>query len=280
MIEKKNGGSNDDDDNNDAKEDRKEETQCSRVFPDLRAKNPDQGNSTALHAASHRGHIGIVQYLLDRKADIEAQNSLGYTPLFEPILQNRLEAAQLLIKSKANVEAVGSLSSGATPLIWACFNDRLAMVKLFVEKGGARLDAKDFYGKTPRAWSEEKGFTDIQSYLIAKEQEQNLNTGSLIQRVTAGELIPRQIRELLIEKRMGRALAIWRKLFALDPSKRPSARDVEMELRRCLLKLKIRGNVQMPTSTDPESMAAIREETRQIYNKLVSVEKEYAAAIH
>ena len=48
------------------------------------------------------------------------------------------------------------------------------MVKLLVERGAARLDAKDFYGKTPRAWSEEKGFTDIQNYLIAKEKEQDL----------------------------------------------------------------------------------------------------------
>ena len=33
----------------------------------------------------------------------------------------------------------------------------------------------------------------------------------------------------------------------------------------------------MPTSIDPESVAAVREETRQIYIKLMSVEKDYKA---
>ena len=97
---------------NDVNDEGTEAQQHSHVFPDLRAQNPDNDNSTALHVASHRGHVGIVQYLLVRKADIEAQNARGYTPLFEPILQNRLAAAQLLIEQKANVEASGSSGKG------------------------------------------------------------------------------------------------------------------------------------------------------------------------
>lgn len=42
---------------------------------------PNEEGSTALHVAAAVGSRGVVQYLTDNKADINAVDSLGNTPL-------------------------------------------------------------------------------------------------------------------------------------------------------------------------------------------------------
>lgn len=42
---------------------------------------PNEEGSTALHVAAAVGCRGVVQYLTDNKADINAVDSLGNTPL-------------------------------------------------------------------------------------------------------------------------------------------------------------------------------------------------------
>lgn len=54
-----------------------------------------------LHAAAEEGHADVVKVLLDAKADIEAQERNGYTPLTQAGWREHWDAADLLMKAGA-----------------------------------------------------------------------------------------------------------------------------------------------------------------------------------
>ena len=63
-----------------------------------------------LHAAAEEGHADIVAFLLANKADMEAKERNGYTPLTQAGWRSHWEAAEVLLKAGAvcqPVELVG-----------------------------------------------------------------------------------------------------------------------------------------------------------------------------
>lgn len=54
-----------------------------------------------LHAAAEEGHADVVAFLLANKADIEAKERNGYTPLTQAGWRSHWDAAQLLLKAGA-----------------------------------------------------------------------------------------------------------------------------------------------------------------------------------
>ena len=62
--------------------------------------------------------LQIVQYLIEKGADIEAQNQYQYTPLHIACLKGHLEIVQYLIEKRANIEAKNK--NQKTPLHFAC----------------------------------------------------------------------------------------------------------------------------------------------------------------
>jgi truncated hemoglobin YjbI len=84
---------------------------------------------TALHMAARRGSVEIAQALLDCGADIEAQDSLGETPLRRAVNCEKLDVAALLLARGANRHSMGS--KGLTPLLVA----RSAAMKRLLQSG-------------------------------------------------------------------------------------------------------------------------------------------------
>ena len=69
----------------------------------------DTGNTqlTALMYAAIYGHAAVARALvLEGKADVEARDTLGRTPLMFAAKNNRLEVAEFLIEQKADLTAV------------------------------------------------------------------------------------------------------------------------------------------------------------------------------
>jgi ankyrin repeat protein len=58
---------------------------------------------TALHKASHCGHLGIIELILDHNSDVDARDYDGSTPLHLAISEASLEAVELLLKHGASV---------------------------------------------------------------------------------------------------------------------------------------------------------------------------------
>ena len=89
----------------------------------------------ALHVASRKGNLQIVQYLLEKGANIEAK--------------------------------VQGFNAGRTPLGLACEKGNLQIVQYLLEKG-ANIEAKDKDQKTPLHVASLYGRTDVVKYLVSK----------------------------------------------------------------------------------------------------------------
>lgn len=65
----------------------------------------DANKWMVLHHASHRGWLGIVESLVKRGSDVDAETSDGETPLLLAAKRSRFDVVKFLMESGANVEA-------------------------------------------------------------------------------------------------------------------------------------------------------------------------------
>jgi ankyrin repeat protein len=100
---------------------------------------------------------------------VNAHNKLGDTPLSTAAMLGRVEMVEWLLEHGAAVDLVVPGGRGRTPLIWACEQKRLPVVKVLVN-ARANLEAVDDWGSTPLANTFINCFTDpfpIAEFLIA-----------------------------------------------------------------------------------------------------------------
>ncbi|ELR14795.1 Ankyrin repeatcontaining protein [Acanthamoeba castellanii str. Neff] len=62
---------------------------------------------TPLHHAADFGHAEVLQMLIAKGADVNAQDAFGITPLLAAVYEGHTEAVQVLVKAKADVNAKG-----------------------------------------------------------------------------------------------------------------------------------------------------------------------------
>uniref|UniRef100_A0A7S2VEY5 Ammonium transporter AmtB-like domain-containing protein n=1 Tax=Entomoneis paludosa TaxID=265537 RepID=A0A7S2VEY5_9STRA len=154
----------------------------------------DYDNRTPLHLAAASGKLEFVEYLCELPTvNVNAMDRWHHTPIHEAIKQGHDEIAAILLfygavqinrnlgydlcsaSSKADVERLEYLKSqGAdmstgdydvrTALHLAASNGHLAIVK-FLVANGARTNAKDRYGATPKDDATREGFADVAEYL-------------------------------------------------------------------------------------------------------------------
>ena len=92
------------------------------------AEKPEEINTlskghTLLDVTIERSDITIAQYLISKRADVNALNAMAWTPLHRAVLNRQTEMIELLIASGANVNAKDL--DGHTPLYWAA-DDKVA----------------------------------------------------------------------------------------------------------------------------------------------------------
>lgn len=94
----------------------------------------DSGGRTALMLAAESGRMEVVEYLVSKGADVNAESKLFlWTPLFYAASFNRVEVMEFLIANGANVDARDKW--GATPMFPAAGSGHVEAVKLLVENG-------------------------------------------------------------------------------------------------------------------------------------------------
>src|SRR5579871_3835160 len=115
-----------------------------RALLDHGARVDDRGvlERSPLFYASLFPNREAVGLLLEHGADIEAKDIDGRTPL---MVANHSEETSVLLEHGACMDAVDK--EHKTPLIWAASYSKLDVVS-FLLKHGAKVGAKDVYGKT------------------------------------------------------------------------------------------------------------------------------------
>ena len=88
---------------------------------------------TPLHFAAQGGHKEVVEFLLDKGAQVGRGNIIGETPLHYAATLENPDVAALLLARGANVNA--RTENGTTALFMATRFQRLATVRLLVDKG-------------------------------------------------------------------------------------------------------------------------------------------------
>jgi len=135
----------------------------------------DDDLDLALVEASHAGSTDIVSLLLDKGADVNAQDADGYTALSIASRNGHTEVVKLLLDKGADVNVQDA--DGDTALIWASRNGHTEVVKLLLDKG-ADINAKDKYGDTALILASRKGHTEIVKVLLNAGADINAKDGN------------------------------------------------------------------------------------------------------
>jgi ankyrin repeat protein len=141
--------------------------------------NVDQQTGTPLHNAAEAGQKAVVEFLLSKGADVNAESQVDLsTPLHEVANgSGNKEIAELLIAKGAKVNAKRK-RDGATPLHEAASRGNADIVKVLLSHG-AVVDAKANGGQTPLYFAVVDGHRDIVELLIAKGADVNIKVGEV-----------------------------------------------------------------------------------------------------
>jgi len=118
------------------------------VGADVRAPVGNNKGLTALHVASAKGQLIILEILIQSGADVNAQTSAGITPLYKDVSNGFECITRLLIENGADFMTTRYGPNKSTLLHIASFFGFTTIVQLLLEKGMA-IEVKDADLQTP-----------------------------------------------------------------------------------------------------------------------------------
>jgi ankyrin repeat protein len=125
----------------------------------------DDSGETCLHYALRKhGNMPLIEMLVKKGADIDAEGRNGETPLIRAMSSSR-DAAVFFIEQGGNVGA--TWTDGKSLLHMASSTGSIAIVRALLEKG-AEIDAGDPAGATPLHDAIASQATETVSYLISR----------------------------------------------------------------------------------------------------------------
>ena len=111
-----------------------------------------------LHKAAANNAKEVAELLIQKGANIEAQEENQYTPLHRAAKNNAKEVAELLIQKGANIEAQDQWQ--CTPLHNTVYTNAKEAAELLIQKG-ANIEAQNDEGKTPLVIAKEQGHPEM-----------------------------------------------------------------------------------------------------------------------
>ena len=115
-------------------------------------------DASAFHVAAGMGDLARVKSHIEQGADVNAQDELGWTPLYWAASLGRTDVAKFLIDKGADVQRAAT--DGGTALHQAARAGDNELVELLLEKD-ADANVKDGQGRTPLSLAEKRGHTEI-----------------------------------------------------------------------------------------------------------------------
>ena len=113
-----------------------------------------------------------MRMLLKKGCKVDPSDDLGQTALHMAAISGCPPAVSALLEAGASVTARNN--EEATPLICACIQEHIEVVRLLVEQGRSDLSAQLTDGSHPIFLAAKKGQDDLARYLIHKKAPLNL----------------------------------------------------------------------------------------------------------
>jgi ankyrin repeat protein len=120
-------------------------------------------DATPLHLASENGHKQVACFLIERGADVSAQDKYGKTPLHRASRRGHVEVAHMLIERGGNVSAQDR--SRKTPLHLGLREGHVEVAHMLIERG-ADVSAQDKDGESPLHRALQEGHVEVAHMLI------------------------------------------------------------------------------------------------------------------
>jgi len=131
-----------------------------------------RGGVTALHFAAESGKVGAVEYLLSQKLDVNAKRADGSTALHTAALRGDVATMKLLIKLGA--DAAARSNDKSTALHFAAAGAAKDAVKYLVEEAGAKVEEAKEGGETAVHLAARAGDVDFLEFLVSREVGANV----------------------------------------------------------------------------------------------------------
>jgi ankyrin repeat protein len=130
----------------------------------LEAREDEEGDTPLVVAAEH-GHAGVISLLLERGADVNASDIMGYTALQYTAEQGHEEVVSILLSRGADFSRQSL--SGFTALMLASLHGHLGIVRqLLQHMAGRGLDERDGRGCTALRWACSSGHVEVARCLL------------------------------------------------------------------------------------------------------------------
>lgn len=129
---------------------------------DLNAR--DEAGMTAVAHAAKLGHDAILNTMLKFGLNANTPDKEGHTPLTLALINKQRDAAQVLIKRGADVNA--HAADYITPLHFAAHQGDIDMVKMLVSYGAQTDTAIVNNGYTPLHWAVIQGHANVVEFLL------------------------------------------------------------------------------------------------------------------
>jgi ankyrin repeat protein/L-ascorbate metabolism protein UlaG (beta-lactamase superfamily) len=146
--------------------------------PEL-VKAKDQEQSTPLHSAAAAGHLKIVEYLIEKEADVNAWNNAHQNPLLYAAYHGHSKIVSLLLEKGAEFKEQDIY--GRNVLHYPAREGHPKVVEILVKKG-LDINQEDRGGVTPLRFAIERGHTEIiDTFILLKalDVESDLGRKSL-----------------------------------------------------------------------------------------------------
>jgi ankyrin repeat protein len=126
--------------------------------------------ATPLHVAVLNKDINLIQYLIEKRADVNNADINEQTVLHLAVINDYIDIIKYLIEKGVDVNSYDVCTF--TALHYAALNSSLEVVQYLIE-GGADINLVDISNKTALHFAVEFGRTDIVKYLIDKDVNVN-----------------------------------------------------------------------------------------------------------
>ena len=133
---------------------------------DVTLSSKDQLGRTALHVACSKGHLKLVQHLIESKADVGAKDKFGNTPFNDAVKSKHDDIAKYMRTADPNMSFKLAGNELGVLLCQAASGNNLAEIKRLVNNG-VDPNEDDYDGRTAMHLAASEGHMEILEYLMS-----------------------------------------------------------------------------------------------------------------